>query len=163
MKCQKTRRRSRATKTRRGGQGPPSRSRARGRAGMRKRALPQAGRETVNLSEAQGARTSRSRACSGAAEASCRAATGAARPSRRADLERFQAPAGHKPHVYQHQRRGARPSSPTTAGSLHKLARQQPFSAVLLRLNRRRGRILSLILSHCANSVIYLVRISHFD
>ena len=40
---------------------------------------------------------------------------------------------------------------------------QQPFRGVFLRLNRRRGRILSVILSHCANSLIYSVWISHID
>ena len=113
--------------------------------------------------EAQVSPSTRTRERPGAAEASCAVVTAAAGLYRHADLERFQARAGHKPHVYQHQRLGARPSSPTTAGSVHKLARQQPFRGVFLRLNRRRGRILSVILSLCANSVIYAVWISHID
>ena len=89
--------------------------------------------------------------------------TAAGGPYRHADLERFQARAGHKPHVYQHQRLGARPSSPTTAGCDHKLAQQPAVLSRFRRLNRRRGRILSVILSHRANSLIYSVRISHID
>ena len=35
----------------------------------------------------------------------------------------------HKPHINQHQRRGARTSSPATAGSVHKLALSSRFEA----------------------------------
>ena len=80
--------------------------------------------------EAQVSPSTRIRERPGAAEASCATVTAAAGLYHHADLERFQARAGHKPHVYQHQRLGARPSSPTTAGCDHKLA-QQP--AVLSR------------------------------
>ena len=78
--------------------------------------------------EAQVSPSTRIRERPGAAEASCAIVTAVAGLYRRSDLERFQARAGHKPHVYQHQRRGARPSSPRSARSVHKLARQPAVS-----------------------------------
>ena len=81
----------------------------------------------------------------------------------RAGLQRFQASAGHEPHIDQHQREGARPSSPRSARPVHKLALQQPFSAVLSAPAAGRDRILSLIMNPCANSALYTVRIHHID